>query len=224
MSRRFKFAFALSAALASKGCERREDVAPPKTKSLGELKQAAAEKSTEELEKARKEAGWKSDDEVLAEAKEKYERDSKIYIKARLADYRKLLDDIRKDVDALQNEAASWETAKDPQQAIASFATRAKKDKTAILGRYDEITSKGTEGGDTQVALANAVQAWEALLGESSADLARKATREARFADVRTKLDEVSKTLDEIEKDASLATEPDSGSAPKAGSDGKKAG
>jgi hypothetical protein len=215
-------------ALASAGCDRREEVAPAKTKNLNELKQAAAEKSAEELAEARKEAGWKSNDEVLSEAKDKYERDSKIYIKTRLAAYRKLVDDIRMQVDTLEKEAASWEAAKDPQKVIASFSARAKKDKTAILARYKEITTNGTEGGNTQVALAETVQTWEGLLGDSSAELAKSESFKTRLADVRKKLDELSKTLDEIGKDATLAADTEGasadGGAAKIAGDPEKAG
>jgi hypothetical protein len=211
-------------ALAATGCDRREELAPAKTKNLNELKQAAAEKSDEELAKARKEAGWKSNEEVMSEAKAKYERDAKLYIKAKIADYRKLVDDIRKQVDSLEEAAVSWEAAKDPQQALTSFSTRAKKDKSAILERYNQITGNGAEGGDTQVALAEAVTAWGQLLGDSSPELAKSETFKTRLAEVRAKLDAVSKTLDEIEKDATLVVAPADDAGGKAGEDTKKAG
>ncbi|HWB80192.1 MAG TPA: hypothetical protein VG755_34740 [Nannocystaceae bacterium] len=216
-------ACALTTAVAAAGCDRREELAPAKTKSLNELKQASAEKSDEELAKARKEAGWKSNEEVMAEAKEKYERDAKLYIKTRIADYRKLVDDIRKQVDSVEEAAVSWSSAKDPQAAITSFSARAKKDKTAVLARYNEITANGTEGGDTQVALADAVTAWGRLIGEPSAELAKSEGFKTMLAEVRAKLDEVSKTLDEIEKDATLVTTPD-GAEGKPAEDAKKAG
>lgn len=190
------------------GCDRREQVTPTKTKNLNELKQATAEMSDEELEKARKVAGWKSNDELLADAKDEYERTSKIYIKTRIANYRKLVDDIRKQVGAVEKEASSWQASKDPQKAVASFSARAKKEKTAILARYDEITAKGTEGGNTQVALADAIATWEALLGQSSTEMVESQSFDSRLAEVRKKLDAVSKTLDAIEKDATLVAAP----------------
>ncbi len=212
----------LITALAVLGCDRREEIAPAKTKNLGDLKQAGGAKSDEELAKARKDAGWKSNDEVMAEAKEKYERDAKGYIKTRIAGYRTLIDDIRKQVDSLEREAATWETAKDPQKALAAFSTSAKKERRAILDRYDELTGKGAEGGNTQVALADAVSAWGELLGESTPEIAKSETFKAGLKELREKLDGVSKALDEIEKDATLVAAPEEPAA--ADKDAKKAG
>lgn len=202
-------AFGFAVVIAAPACDQTkpEDKAPAKTKSLSDLKQSDSGKSKEELEKARKEAGWKSNDDMLAEAKEKYERDSKVYIKGKIKDYRKLVEDIRKQVDALEKAAPKWAEAKDGAKAVESFANKAKKENKDILARYDEITNKGTEGGNTQVVLGDAVRAWEDLYGDLAPDLSKNAAFATTVADIRKKLDEVSKVLDEIEKDETLVVE-----------------
>jgi hypothetical protein len=218
-------AFGFAAVIAGPACDQTkpEDKAPPaKTKNLSEMKQGGSEKSAEELEKARKEAGWKSNDDMLAEAKEKYERDSKIYIKGKIKDYRKILEDIRKQLDALEKAAPKWAESKDGAKTVEAFATKAKKDNKEILDRYDEVTNKGTEGGNTQVVLGDAVRAWEDLYGDLAPDLSTNAAFATTLADIRKKLDEVTKVLDEIEKDDTLVAEPEEGADAKA--DDKKAG
>jgi colicin import membrane protein len=213
--RGYAVALGLAVVVAGAACDQTkpEEKAPAKTKNLADLKQGDSGKSKEELEKARKEAGWKSNDDMLAEAKEKYERDSKVYIKGKLKDYRKLLEDIRKQLDAVEKAAPKWAEAKDPAKAMEGFTTKAKKDNKEILDRYNEITNKGTEGGNTQVILGEAVRAWEDLNGDLAADISKNAAFATTLGDIRKKLDEVTKALDEIEKDETLVAEPEEGDA-----------
>jgi len=213
--RRFAVAFGFAVVIAAPACDQTkpEEKAPAKTRNLSDLKQGESGKSKEELEKARKEAGWKSNDDMLAEAKEKYERDSKVYVKGKMKDYRKLVEDIRKQLDALEKAAPKWAEAKDGAKAAEAFGTKAKKDNKEILARYDEVTNKGSEGGNMQVVLGDAVRAWEDLYGDLAPDLAANAAFTTTVADIRKKLDEVTKTLDEIEKDDTLVAEGEEGDA-----------
>src|SRR5690606_13624577 len=92
---------------------------PPKTKGLYDLKQASDTKmSKEELEEARRKAGFKSHEEQIAEAKEAYEKMERGYVKGRVDAYRKLLGDLRKNLDTIEKEAPKWAKAKDPDAAF----------------------------------------------------------------------------------------------------------
>jgi hypothetical protein len=202
------------------GCDntRTEEKKADKGKTAFDLKQGAPKQSQEELEAARKKAGFKSNEEVMEEAKAKYERDSKIYIKERLKDYRKLLDDVRKKLDEIEKAAPKWA---DKAAAFESWNDKYKKDVSKIIKGYDELTAKGSEGGNTQSILGTAVQAWEDLGRDLGPDISKQEAFATTLAGIRTQLDAVAKELDAIEKDDTLVAEPALGEEGKA--DEKKA-
>ncbi|HWB75475.1 MAG TPA: hypothetical protein VG755_10985 [Nannocystaceae bacterium] len=197
------------------GCDtkpKEEDKAPSK-KGVFDLKQAPpTTASKEELEEARRKAGFKSNEEVMAEARAKDQKNGKIWIKERLKDYRKLVDDVKKEVDDIEKSASKWKDAK----AFEAWNEKYKKDVSKLMKGYDELTAKGTEGSDTQTMLAEAMRAWEDLRGDLGPEIATKEKEEAfkaALANIRKELDEFSKALDEIEKDDSLVAEPAEGEA-----------
>jgi hypothetical protein len=195
-----------------------EEKKQDKGKTAFDLKQAAPKQSPEELAAARKKAGFKSNEEVMEEAKAKYENDSKLYIKERLKDYRKLLDDVRKKLDEIEKSAPKWASK---AAAFESWNDKYKKDVSKIIKGYDELTAKGSEGGNTQSLLGTAIQAWEDLGRDLGPEISKQEAFATTLAGIRTQLDAVSKELDAIEKDDTLVAEPAPGEEGKA--DEKKA-
>ena len=203
----------LVASLAGCDTKPKEEEKAPSKKGVFDLKQAPpTTASKEELEEARRKAGFKSNEEVMAEARAKDQKNGKIWIKERLKDYRKLVDDVKKEVDDIEKSASKWKDAK----AFDAWNDKYKKDVSKLMKGYDELTAKGTEGSDTQTMLAEAMRAWEDLRGDLGPEIATKEKEEAfkaALANIRKELDEFSKALDEIEKDDSLVPEPAEGEA-----------
>ncbi|MBC8073437.1 MAG: hypothetical protein IAG13_34270 [Deltaproteobacteria bacterium] len=205
------------------GCDtpRVEEKAPSK-KGVFDLKQSSnSTASKEELEEARRKAGFKSNEEVMAEAREKDSRNGKLWVKERLKDYRKMVEDIRKKVDEIEKSAPKWKDAK----AFESWNEKYKKDVSKLKKEYDELTAKGSEGSDTQTILAEAMRAWEDLRGDLGPGLAteKKEAFEGALTNIRAKLDEFSKAVDAIEKDDTLVPEPAEGEAKEEGKADAKA-
>ncbi|MFO0634479.1 MAG: hypothetical protein U0168_16660 [Nannocystaceae bacterium] len=222
-TRRHVWAAALALSSLTFACDKpRVEEKAAEKKSVFDLKQGSSSKASQaELEEARRKAGFKSNEDVAAEAKAKYILDSKLYIKGKLADYRKLLDDVRKQLDEVEKAAPKWAKAKDGQAAFEAWNEKYKKDASKVNKFYDEITAKGSEGGDTQVSLGAAMQAWEDLRGDLAPDISTKEGFAAALTDIRGKLDAIGKTLDEIEKDESLVVEPAEGEGKAEGNDAK---
>jgi hypothetical protein len=204
------------ASLAVVGCDNSaptEEKKQDKGKTAFDLKQGPPKQSKEELEAARKKAGFKTNEEVMEEAKAKYERDSKIYIKERIKDYRKLLDDVRKKIDEIEKSAPKW--AEKPA-SFESWNEKYKKDVSKITKGYDELTAKGSEGGNTQSLLGTAIQAWEDLGRDLGPEISKQEAFATTLSGIRTQLDAVAKELDAIEKDDTLVAEPAPGEEGKA--------
>jgi len=190
-----------------------EEKKADKGKTAFDLKQGAPKQSKEELDAARKKAGFKSNEEVMEEAKAKYENDSKVYIKERVKDYRKLLDDVRKKLDEIEKAAPKWA---DKPAAFESWNEKYKKDVSKLIKGYDELTAKGSEGGNTQSVLGTAIQAWEDLGRDLGPEISKQEAFATTLAGIRTQLDAVSKEIDAIEKDDTLVAEPAPGEDGKA--------
>lgn len=215
--RRIVVLIALSTFVAACDSTPRIEEKAPEKKKLSEMKQAGADKATpEELEEARRKAGFRSPEDARAEATAKYVLDSKIYVKGRLADYRKLLDDIRKQLDEVEKAAPKWAKAKDGQAALDSWNEKYKKEASKVTKFHDELTAKGTEGGDTEVAISAALQAWGNLRNDLAPDISANEGFKTALTDIRAKLDEIGKSLDDIEKDESVVAEPEAGADAKA--------
>ncbi|GEM_PF-1036716 len=180
---------------------------PPPTKKLSDVKQGSAtDKSPEELAEARKQAGFKSRDELAAENASAFEKGAREYVKTRMKDYRGLITDLRNSFERLEKESAKWAETKDPSKAFAKFEGKFKEDAKTLTKRYDEITGHGVEGGNTQVVLGKAFRAWEELANGLDPQIGKQEAFKQTLTDARKSLDEVVKALDEIEKDETLVT------------------
>lgn len=211
--------FVCTAAFACDNTNRIEKDLPPAAKNLADMKQKPTSTASKaELEEARKKAGFKSYEEQLAEAKAASEHDSKLYIKGKLADYRKLVEAVRKKIDEVEKAATKWADAKDAQKQFDKFVEKYKKDASELTKSYDELTGKGLEGGDTQVIFADAMNDWENLRGDLAPDIAKQERFAPSLAELRAKLDKLSQALDAIEKDDTLT---DAAAAPDAKADAK---
>ncbi|MEM6990022.1 MAG: hypothetical protein AAF721_05980 [Myxococcota bacterium] len=194
-------------ALSSTACDAKKDdpLVPAKTKSLSELKQDVKDTRTpEELEKARKEAGFtdpKEEAKANMAAMEKGERE---FVKTRLAKYRGMTKGLRGHLDSVEKGAAAWAKAKDPQKAFDKFNETYKEDKAAFTTAYNELSENGIRGGALAATISKALRAW----GDINADLGPEIGKAENFSksltDLRALLDDVDKDLDAIEKDETL--------------------
>lgn len=194
------------------GCDSGEkksiaDQIAPAAKDLKDVKKGP-EVSEEELQRRRKEAGFKTKEEVdaelAAENAKMFEKGDREYIKARLKDFRKLTADTRKLVDDIEKEAGKWSTAKDPQKAFdksgEALVKRAKDQQKAL----DKLSEKSTKGGNTLVLLLKGFRPLEEL----QANLGPEIGKDEKFAEalktIRGALDESEAAFTEIEKDDTL--------------------
>lgn len=210
--RNFGLRLALIAlALPGPGCSSNEeapDLGLPKTRNLSELKQESkSEMSKEELEEARRRAGFKSPEEQRAEALAEYVKSEKAYVKGRLKEFRKLTQTMRKRLDTVEKAAPQWLKAKDGDAAVAKFKEKNKEANKQVIDTYDELTEKGSRGGDTIAGLDRAVRQWQDLNSELHPQAAEVEAFPAVLAAIRQQLDEVDAAFQEIEKDDSIEAE-----------------
>ncbi len=199
-------------ALSSVACDSKKDdpLVPAKTKSLSELKQEVKDTRTpEELEKARKEAGFtdpKEEAKANMAAMEKGERE---FVKTRLEKYREMTKGLRAHLDSIEKGAAAWAKAKDPQKAFDKFNEGYKEDKKAFMTAYNELSENGIRGGALAASISKTLRAW----GDINNDLGPEIGKAENFAkslkDIRASLDEIEKDFDAIEKDETLKANAD---------------
>lgn len=205
------YGFASIMALAACDSQKEPDLGIPKTKDISELQQSSKSKmSKEELDEARRKAGFKTkedEEREMAEAKAAYERSEQAFVKGRVDQYRALIKELRTHLGKVEKAAKKWAEKDDATKEFERFAEAYKKDQTAFFETYDELTEKGSRGGNLQVTLDHAVRSWESLGKELSAEIAKADGFDATLQDIRTKLDEVEATIAEIEKDESVEAE-----------------
>ena len=180
----------------------------PATKDTKDIK-TAPPVSEEELARRRKEAGFKTKEEVdaqlAAENAKMFEKGDREYVKARLKDYRKLTADTRKLVDDIEKEATKWGAAKDAKKAADKgakpLADRAKEQQKAADKLAGEDRSKG---GNTLVILNKAFRPLEELAGALGPDLAKEPAFAETLKTIRAALDEAEAAFTDIEKDETL--------------------
>lgn len=179
----------------------------PATKNVTDVK-ADAKVSEEELQRRRKEAGFVSKEEadakIAAENAAQFEKGDREYVKARLADYRKLTAETRKYLDDIEKDAPKWAAAKDPQKAFDKAAEGLKKRGKDQLKSLDTLSEKGTKGGNTQATLNKAYRPLEELNGALAPDLSANPKFAETLKTIRDALDEADKAFADIEKDESL--------------------
>ena len=176
-----------------------------KSTKPGELKQGGDTKMTEEeLEEARRKAGFKSFEEEAAENMAAMEKGEREYIKRRLPKYREAMKTVRGFVDQIEKESATWPKAKDPQAAFDGFAKKYEEDMKAFMVSYNELTENGTRGGAAAAKIGAALRSLADLNNDLSPEIAGEASFKTATEEIRKSLDEVDKELDAIEKDESL--------------------
>ena len=194
------------------GCDSGEkksiaDQIAPASKGVGDLK-AKTEVSDEELAKRRKDAGFRTKEEVdaelAAENAKMFEKGDREYVKARLKDYRKLTADTRKLLDDVEKEAGKWSAAKDPAKAFEksgeALAKRAKEQQKAL----DKLSDHGQKGGNTQATLNKAFRPLEELGGALGPELGKQEAFATTLKSIRDALTEAEAAFTEIEKDETL--------------------
>ncbi|TPV97235.1 MAG: hypothetical protein B7733_00635 [Myxococcales bacterium FL481] len=175
-----------------------------KSRSLADIAAAQPKMTAEELAEARKKSGFKTDAEIAAENAAMFEKGAREYVKSRLKSYRKLVGDLRGFLDKLEKQAPKWATSGRGQKNFERFAAKYKKDTKAFVTRYDDLTAKGSEGGNTQALLGKAVRAWDDNLRDIGPELGSQSAFGELLASIRADLDKVDQALTDIEKDESL--------------------
>lgn len=189
-----------SLVLTAVACGPKEDPYKLPEKKTVDLHKVDNTLSEEELVEARKAAGIKSPEEVAAENAAWYETECRKYIKARLPDYRKLVADMRAFLDDIEKQAPKWKS----DAAFEKYATKHKKKVAEYWKFYDETTGKGGEGGNTQIHIAAAADAFEQLNADIGVGVADNEAFPGAIKEIREHLDKVVAALDDIEKDDSL--------------------
>jgi hypothetical protein len=207
------------------------DQISPATKNVADVK-AESKVSEEELKRRRKEAGFVSKEEadakLAAENAALFEKGDREYVKARLADYRKLTVDTRKLIDDIEKDATKWAAAKDPAKAFEKQSEELHKRYKEVHKKIDELSEKGTKGGNTMVILNKVYRPLEELDGALGPDLSKDPALPETFKNMRAALDEADKAFTDIEKDETLIvskfakTGEDAEGADKAKNDKKK--
>lgn len=201
--------FASAALLACDSGEKKsiaDQIGPP-TKSINEIK--GEEVSKEELEKRRKELGFRSKSDIQAEEAAKIavemEKGEREYIKSRAKDYKKLNEDTKKYLDDLEKEAGKWAAAKDPDKAFEKGGKALQDRMRDLIKEIDRLSERSTKGGNTQALYNKLFRPLDELVKGS---LGPQISAEPAFTETlktsRTELEGIVKALDEIEKDETL--------------------
>lgn len=186
--------------LCASACDPKEDPYKLPEKKTRDLHKIDNQMTEEELVEARKAAGIKSPEEVAAENAAWYETECRKYIKGKLPEYRKLVADMTAFLDTIEKQAPKWKN----DAAFEKFATKHKEAIKEYWKAYDETTGKGAEGGNTQVLIAAAADAFEQLNTDIGPNVTDNEAFPVAIQAIRDSLEKVTKALDEIEKDDSL--------------------
>lgn len=206
--------------IVSLGCDKKEEEAKTddkKTKSIYDVKQASkTEMSEKELEEARRKAGFVPHEERMEEAKAEYDKMEKGYIKGRLPAYRDLLKAVKGKVDDVEKAAPKWVGA---DAAFEKWNGKYKEDVKAIKKKENELTENGSRGGNLQVEITALFEQWDAINGALEPKISESPDFKTSVEAMRTKIGEIEKQLDEIEKDEAI--EPETPEGDKKGDDKK---
>jgi hypothetical protein len=196
------------------GCDKKTEEAKTddkKTKSIYDVKQAAkTEMTEEELEEARRKAGFVPHEERLEEAKAEYEKMEKGYVKGRLAAYRDLLKAVKAELDAVEKAAPKFADA-----TFEKWNAKYKEGVKAIKTKENELTENGSRGGNLQIDITALLEGWDAFNGSLGPKAAENPEFKTNLDGLRTKITEIEKKLDEIEKDEAIVAETPEGEEKK---------
>jgi hypothetical protein len=177
---------------------------PPKTKNLSELKQTTkTDMSPEELEEARRKAGFADKDQLAEENIAVMRKGEREFVKTRLAEHRAMLKTLRGLLDRLEKEAPKWPKAKDAAKAFEKFAEGYKEEVKALDETNKKLMEAAT-GIDIQAKLIRAFQAFQTVNDDLGPELSTAEGFTTSLADLRKQLDEIDKELEVIEKDETL--------------------
>lgn len=173
------------------------------TKNIADLK-TDSKVSEEELARRRKEAGFVSKEEadakLAAENAAMFEKGEREYVKARLADYRKLTADTRKLLDDIEKGSAKW-TEKNIEKTAKDLQTRAGD----LIKANDKLSGEDrTKGGNTLATLLKAFRPLEELKAAINLELPKDPAFATTLKTIRDALDEADKAFTDIEKDETL--------------------
>lgn len=188
------------------GCDSKpkEEPPPAKTKSLSDLKQTTkTDMSPEELEEARRKAGFADKDQLAEENIAVMKKGEREYVKTRLAEHRAMLATLRGLVDRVEKEAPAWPKAKDPAKAFEKFNAKYKEDVKALDATNKKLMETAT-GIDIQAKLIGAFRSFELVNDDLGPELSTAEGFATTIADLRKQLDEIDKDLEAIEKDETL--------------------
>jgi archaellum component FlaC len=185
---------------------------------LSELKQTPkTDMSPEELEEARRKAGFADKDQLAEENIAVMRKGEREYVKTRLAEHRAMIETMRGLLAKVEKEAPKWSKAKDPAKAYEKFAAGYKEEVKALDETNKKLMESAT-GIDIQAKLIGASRSFEVIDDDLGPELAAAEGFSTAVADLRKQLDEIVAELDAIEKDETLKVdesyEPEGG-APK---------
>lgn len=174
---------------------------PPPTKSITELKQSSkSEMTPEELEEARRKAGFKDADELAAENMEQMKKGEREYVKTRLEEHRQMLATLRGLIDRVEKDAPKWAKS---EGAFDKWSEAYKED-TKALSETNKKLMEAATGIDIQAKIIGAFRAFEDLNGDLGPQISAEEGFGKAIEDLRKQLDEIDKELEAIEKDESL--------------------
>lgn len=161
------------------------------------------EMTPEELAEARRKAGFKDTNELAEENIATMKKGEREWVKTRLKEHRKMLDDIRALLERAEKEAAKWAKAKDAQKAFEKFSEKYKEDTKAVGEDYKKLMEGGSQI-DIQAKLVSAYRGFENFNGDLGPEISAEEGFAKGLEDLRAELDEIAKEFDAIEKDESL--------------------
>ena len=195
--------------LSPLACDSKPVEPPKKTKSLSELEQEVKDTRTpEELEKARREAGFTDPAEEAKANMAAMEKGEREFVKTRLVKYREVTKSLRGHIDNVEKQAKAWATAKDAQKSFDKFVEDYKGDVTKFYTNYNELTENGIRGGALAASLGKALRSWEDINNDLSPEIAKEANFDKSLTDLRALVDEIDKEFDAIDKDDTLKVNP----------------
>ncbi|EDM78460.1 hypothetical protein PPSIR1_33134 [Plesiocystis pacifica SIR-1] len=206
LSRSPRAAFALFPAfLALLACEPRENPYEVEYKGTPDLHKVDNTASEEDLAKMREAAGHPTESDIAKENAAMFEKGAREYIKTRLPEYRDLVETMRGYLGDIEKKAPKWKDDK----AFGKFNEGYRKKFKDFRETYNKLTGNGIEGGNTQADISAAFRDLEQLNMDIGPGIADNEALPEAIKRINERLDKISASLDEIEKDDTLETNPD---------------
>jgi len=161
------------------------------------------EMTPEELQAARRAAGFKDKDELAEENIATMRKGEREYVKTRLAEHKAMLAKIRDMLGRAEKDAPKWAKAKDPQKAYDKFSTKYKEDTKSLDELYDQLMEGGSQI-DVQAKLVGMYRSFENLNGDLGPEISAEEGFATAIEELRGLLDELDQELEAIEKDETL--------------------